>query len=782
MKQATFLFVLLACILKMEGQPRVVSGFVKDFKSGEVLIGATVYCPQTKAGCITNNFGFYSLQIPIEDSISMIASYVGFVPNPVILNKSENHINFALIRRTNLEELTISSSNIREFNRTNISSLSVEQIKSMPALFGEPDVLRALQSLPGISSGKEGTSGLFVRGGSPDQNLFLLDDVPLYYVNHLGGFISTFDPDALKSVKVYKGGFPAKYQGRLSSIVDIRMKDGDMKETRQAFSLGIISSKYFIESPIKKDTSSVMFSVRRCNIDLVTRAISLVDSDFDGMTGYTFYDMNFKYNHILNDKNRIYFSMYGGRDKLFINMWDSGSNDKGDYKYSFNQKQRWGNLMGSLRYNHIYRSDLFSNTTLSYSQFFYQNSGKFKSNESLNGNNQKAKESYIFLQSGAADIILKNELTYFMNEKHRIDFGVSATMHNFNPGESRYSEFNSSSNSKKNLIVPKLTMYLSDEYNITQRIQVELGLAGSMLYTDGRYYRFVEPRISSTYLVNENSSFRLSYSKMHQIVHLLSNGGAGLPTDLWIPSTKSIEPEESDQISIGFESEIGNRNDWGFTIEGFYKKLNGLIELKEGVSLFSSSSSWEEKVEKDGSGNIRGIELFLEKKQGATTGRISYTFTKNDRQFTNINNGKPYPYHYNKSNDFSVFLHQNLSEKVNISASWFYSTGFPITLAQAKYNFEFNVVDGSIKPEEVHNYNERNSSVMPDYHRLDIGIHFKKEVRRGLRIWSLSIYNVYNRQNAYYLFYDRKADSGEIGLYQFSLFPIIPSFNYSLNF
>ncbi len=782
MKKLIIILILFAMVHQLEGQSRVVSGFVKDSISGEMLIGATVYCPATQRGCVTNNFGFYSLQIPAKDSVHIVAGYIGFAPHSVSLDLNDDNYNFLLKHNTKLEEVSIHYENFRGNAGTSISSLSPEQIKSMPSLLGEPDVLRALQSMPGISSGKEGTSGLYVRGGTPDQNLFLLDDVPLYYVNHLGGFVSTFDPDAIKSVKVYKAGFPARYQGRLSSIVDIRLKDGNMKERRQAFSLGIISSKYFIETPLKKDTSSVMLSVRRCNVDLITRLISLIDSDFDGMSGYTFYDMNFKYNRIINEKNRVYFSLYGGRDKLFINMWDSGSDDNGDYKYSFNQKQRWGNLMGSLRFNHVYRADLFSNTTLSYSQFFYRNSGQLKSDDYSEGEREVSKEQYMFLQSGASDIILKKELTYFMNEKHRFDLGLSATMHVFNPGESRYSENFTQNSSAKDLIVPRLGIYLSDEYQITQKLLAELGLAGSVFRTDNRYYHYLEPRLSSSYFLSEHAFFKISYARMHQLVHLLSNSGIGLPTDIWIPSTRSIEPGESDQLAIGLETKAGKEKNWSFSIEGFYKKLGGLIELKEGVSLFSASSSWEEKVETGGIGNIKGLELFLEKEKGSLTGRMSYTFTKNERQFRNINNGKPYPYHYNRLHDFSIFLNQKLNGNVNISAAWFYSTGFPITLAQAKYNFEFPLVDGSFKPEEVHVYNERNSSSMPDYHRLDLGVHLKKKVRKGIRTWSLSVYNAYNRQNAYYLFYDRKKGSDEIGLYQFSLFPVIPSFSYSLEF
>ncbi len=783
MKNLILIFSLILASIQLEAQSRIVSGYVKDSISGEFLIGATVYCPETKAGCVTNNYGFYSLKLSEGDSTSIVASYIGFAKQFVSLDSFGNNFDFLLQRDNNIDEVTIEYKNHQEFAGTSVAELTVEQIKSIPALFGEPDVLRALQLLPGISSGKEGTSGLFVRGGTPDQNLFLLDDVPLYYVNHIGGFVSTFDPDAIKSVKVYKGGFPARYEGRLSSIVDLRLKDGNMFETRQAFSLGLISAKYFIEAPLKQDTSSIMFSARRCNIDLLTRAISLIDNNFDGMSGYTFYDLNFKYNRILNNKSRVFFSFYAGRDKLFINMWDSGSDDFDSYKYSFNQKERWGNIMGSLRLNHVYRSDLFSNTTLSYSQFIYQNSGNMKYHDYSEGNDALTNDKYLFLQSGAADIILKKELTYFINDKHEADMGVAATLHVYNPGESKYSEsFLISNNFNSNLIVPKFTLYASDTYRLTRRFIVNYGLVGVLFYTEDTHYEYLEPRISSTFLLNDLNSIMVSYSKMHQIVHLLSNSGTGLPTDIWIPSTNSIEPEESDQVAIGFESKFGARKNWRYTIEGFYKKLGGLIELKEGVSLFSTAGTWQEKVEISGVGTIQGLEVFLEKETGITTGSVSYTLTRNERQFKNINNGNPYPYHYNKLHDISVFVNHKLSEKVNISASWFYNSGFPITLAQAKYNIEFNLVDGSSFAEEVHSYYGRNSSKMPNYHRLDLGIHFVKKVKKGIRTWSFSIYNVYNRQNAYYLFYDQKEGSNEIGLYQISLFPIIPSFSYSLSF
>jgi hypothetical protein len=323
---------------------------------------------------------------------------------------------------------------------------------------------------------------------------------------------------------------------------------------------------------------------------------------------------------------------------------------------------------------------------------------------------------------------------------------------------------------------------LSDEYRLAERIILEYGITGSLLFTDGIHYGFVEPRLSTTFFLNDFNSFKVSYSRMHQVVHLLSNSGTGLPADVWIPSTSNIEPEKSDQVAAGFVSEFGARKIWRFTIEGFYKQLGGLIEMKEGISLFSKAGTWQEKIETNGTGNVKGLEFFLEKETGSVTGGVSYTLTGNNRQFVNINNGAPYPYHYNKLHDVSLFVHYKLTENVNFSASWFYNTGFPITLAQAKYNFEFHTLDGSLIPEEVHVYGGRNSSNMPDYHRLDLGIHFIKKVKKGIRTWTISIYNVYNRQNAYYLFYDFKEDTNEIGLFQISLFPVIPSFSYSLKF
>jgi hypothetical protein len=777
---ASFLILIL---FRTGAQERIISGYVKDMESGEVLIGAAVYCEATNTGCITNSFGFYSLRLPVRDSIRIVASYVGFARNTVLSDFIPDRYNFLLERDRYIEEATIISPSPKALSNTGISELSIEQIKQLPALFGEPDVLRALQSLPGISSGREGTTGLFVRGGTPDQNLFLLDDVPLYHVNHLGGFLSTFDPDAINSVKVYKGGFPARFEGRLSSIVDIRLKDGNMMEKKQAFTLGLLSAKYFIEAPLKPDTSSIMFSFRRCNIDLLTRAISLIDNDFDGMSGYTFYDLNLKYNRILRDGKRLYLSIYGGRDKLFVNLWDSGSEESDSDKYSYIHRERWGNIMGSVRLNQRYRSDLFCNTTFYITQFFYQNLGTLEHRVESGSNDATNHDQYLYLQSGAADITFKKELSYYMNARHKMDFGIAGTLHVFNPGKSDYSdEALPKLDITSRMLAPKLSAYISDFWHITNRIRTEWGLAGILFFTEDAHYKYLEPRISNTIQIVGSNSFVLSYARMHQIVHLLSNSSTGLPANVWIPSTKMIEPEGSDQLAMGFESQFGARTVWKMTAEVYYKWLGGLIELREGVSLFTDAGEWQKKIETGGKGTIKGVEFRLEKNTGITTGSVNYTLTKNERQFRGINSGNPYPYHYSKLHEITLVLRHNFSEKVSVSAQWNYHTGFPITLAKAKYPIDFMLIDGRSVIQDAHAYKGRNSSRMPDYHRLDLGVRFRKKVRLGTRTWSFSIYNAYNRQNAYYLFYDQKENSNETGLYQLSLFPIVPSFSYSLSF
>jgi len=783
-----FYLIIYICQI-IDAQKVTISGFVEDKETGERLTGASIYNSKSTIGTISNSYGFYSITFIKADTINLIASFVGYKKIQNILSPShDTTINFYLIQENYINEVTISRQNYKKIERTNFMStieIPIKQINSLPALMGETDVLRTFQLMPGIKAGKEGTSGLYVRGGSPDQNLFLLDDVPLYYVNHIGGFVSTFDPNALNSVKLIKGGFPARYGGRLSSVLDIRLKEGNIFEKHGSYTFGLIASKLFLEGPIKKDTSSYMVSIRRCNIDLVTRLLSLWDSNGEAMAGYTFYDINIKLNYRISTNDRLYLSFYDGRDKIFVNSWDSDYNDNlisiPEYKYKFRSNIRWGNFMGSLRWNHIYNSKLFNNTTLSYTQFFYINNNILK--QFQRSDNTLLSKSQIKFNSGVNDFILKSEFDYFKSNIHKIKAGLAGIFHIFNPGITIYKNLDIANDSLKNskIIIPELTGYIEDLIYFSPEFSMNIGMHSSLLIVENKTYFSLQPRFLMRHLLHDNWALKLSYSKMVQPVHLLSNSGGGLPTDLWVPATRQLEPEISHQCAVGFAHTLMRKHNIEFSTEFYYKLLSNLIELKEGTSFYSGSVYWQDKVELDGIGKIYGAELLLQKKEGKTTGWIGYTYSKNNRKFENINDGNYYPYRYDRTHDLSIVVSHAFSENFSLSATWIYGTGNPVTLAVGKYDVMILNYDEEFEFDEAHIYNGRNDFRMPAYHKLDLGFNFSKPVRRGIRTWNISIYNVYNRLNPCFLFYDLE-NNGQIRLYQISLFPIIPSISYSYKF
>jgi hypothetical protein len=784
-KFVLFFYIAMFICLSTNAQKITINGFVEDKETGERLIGTSIYDQETGKGTITNSFGFYSITLNKSVNIHLTASFVGYNSKKNILSPvNDTTVNFYLIQENYIDEVIISGEKFKSIEKTASMStveIPINQINSLPSLMGETDVLRTFQLMPGVKAGKEGTSGLYVRGGSPDQNLFLLDDVPLYYVNHIGGFISIFDPSALNSVKLIKGGFPARYGGRLSSVMDIRLKEGNIFEKHGSYTIGLVSTKFFLEGPLKKDTSSFMISVRRCNIDLLTRLISLWATNGDAMAGYTFYDFNVKLNRRISLKDRLYLSVYGGRDRIFVKSWDSGSEYSPEYKYKYSSNIRWGNYMGSLRWNHIYNSRLFNNTTLSYTKFFYINDNILKQFQS--SDNKILSESQIKFNSGINDFIIKTELEYYPDNMQQVKAGIAGIFHIFNPGVTIYKTLDISNDSLINskVFIPELSGYIEDMIHFSSKISTNIGLHSSMLFVENANYLSLQPRFLSRYLLTDNWSFKISYSKMVQPVHLLTNSGGGLPTDLWVPSTEILKPEISHQFAAGFAHTLSKKYNIEFSTEFYYKTLSYIIELKEGTSFFNGSIDWHDKVEPEGTGKIYGAEILLQKKEGKTTGWIGYTYSNNRRKFDNINSGRYFPYRYDRTHDISVVLTHEFNEYFSLSAAWVYGTGNPLSLAVGKYDVMFVYYDDEIEFEEAHIYNGRNGYRMPSYHRLDIGLNFSKTVRKGIRTWNVSIYNVYNRLNPFFLFYNYNS-SNEIKLYKVSLFPIMPSVSYSYKF
>ena len=631
------------------------------------------------------------------------------------------------------------------------------------------DIIKAYQLTPGVQSGGEAKSSLFVRGGSPDQNLILLDDVPLYYVSHFGGFFSVFNSDAINDVKLVKGGFPARYGSRLSSILDVRMKEGNMNKLKAQGTLGLLSSKISIDGPILRDKSSFILSARK-NVLPIFKIMGT------GLS-YSFYDINSKLNYRLSEKNKLFLSFYMGNDKLLL----ESKQDSSDYRNS----NLWGNTMASFRWNHIYGNRLFSNLTISNTNF--RNKTSYSNEVYTQAANRSLHSS---LLTGIDDLAAKIDYTFLVTSKISFRFGGKSTYHMFIPNDEDFTQSGDeiqTVNLSYSSVFKALenALYLENELRLN-RVSTNIGIRFSSYHCVEDYYSF-EPRFLINYILFEDFSIKYSFSKMDQYVHLLSYSGTGMPSDYWMPTNENVKPETSIQNSLGL-SKVFMDGGFELSLEAYYKKLNNLIAFIPGESLSGNLDSWENVVEKDGIGTNYGIELFIQKSEGKTTGWIGATLAKAERTFENLNDGNPFPFKYDRLLDFSIVLNQKLGKNVNVSATWTYGTGYPITLAEERY-----VIDD----EDIFLYSGVNSFRMRDYHRLDVAVNFPKKTKWGSRTWSFSIFNLYNRKNPYYYYYDRKLLSNsnsssngysftptydELKLYQRSLFGMFPSLSYSFSF
>ncbi|MGB8490558.1 MAG: carboxypeptidase-like regulatory domain-containing protein [Bacteroidales bacterium] len=769
-----------------------VSGYVTDAASGEKIIGATITTSDNLNYAISNSYGYYILTLnSSNDSVKLQTSFVGFSPSIFTIKPDQNlKIDFALNTGNILDEVIVSAekSTIYEKRKEmSIATVPVAKVTVMPSLGGESDLLKSLQLMPGIQSGNEASSGLYVRGGSPDQNLMVIDDVPVYYVNHLGGFVSTFNSDAINSMKLMKGGFPAHYGSRLSSVLDVRVKEGNMKEFHGSGMIGMIASKIMIEGPIKKDTTSYMLSARRFMYDLITRPLTAAFSTDGVSVGYNFYDLNAKINHIISPKDRLYLSFYSGGDKILTRQKTQTDLNK--------MTLGWGNILGSFRWNHLFSNRLFSNFTLYSTR--YRLSNDFSYTFIQDNIKEKTTASY---WSGIVDLSAKADFDYFVNQNYKVKFGSTSIFHNFNPNTTSYHSVESSAavdtsfGSRKQKGFEN-AVYLENEISIGTRFFTNIGLRFTNYQTPDRNYISYEPRFLSTFMLADNTLLKASYSQMNQYIHLLTGLGPNMQNDIWVPVTDVIKPSTSKQFVLGLERTF-RKGEYEVSLEGYYKTMNNLITYKDGVAILSSASDWQTQVETNGTGKSYGLEFLLQKVRGPVTGWIAYTYSKTTRQFENKNFGRPYPFKYDRTHDISIVYLQKIRNNIQLSATWVYGTGNPYTLAAGKYLMITGPGDKLNQSSAYYNYgqvyNERNSYRMRAYHKLDVGINFYKTVKLGERTWSINIYNLYNRQNPYYYFLETTGQfdksgreipgSGKTVLKQQSYFPIIPSFSYSLKF
>lgn len=775
----TLLF-LLAWIPALAQQRFTLSGFVIEHESGEKLSGALISVNSANIITHANEYGFYSLSLPLgEYTIRVAFPGSGDTIYQVSLNQDLS-MNLALSPSYQIEEVKVVAS-AKSAAQTNMGTyqIDVAQIKNVPSLLGEKDVLKFIKLLPGVQKGQEGSSGFNVRGGGTDQNLIILDDAVVYNASHLFGFFSTFNGEALKNVAFIKGGYSAKYGGRLSSVLNMTMKDGNKQEYKGEYGIGLLSSRLMLEGPVLKDKISFLVSARRSYADIIANPI--IRHYNDGLSmGYYFYDFNAKLNYKIDDKNDLFLSGYFGRDKFY-------SRAKDNYELS-NVNFGWGNVTGTLRWNHIFKPKLFSNLTVNYSNYKMQI-----------GNWQKIDNvpyslSYL---SAIEDLGAKVDFTYYGSINNTLRFGYQFTHHFFKPNAIVEKEAGSTStNGFKIYESYEHNFYVDDEWFITKKWAANMGARLSTFSSEGKTYAKLEPRISSRIMVGDASAIKANYTVMNQYMHLLTSTGIGLPTDLWVPASSRIKPQTARQYSLGFFSDFQNA-DISMSIEGYYKQMQNVIAYKEGASFMIIDDFTAPEVENvpfeenitTGNGKSYGAELMLKKNKGRFSGWASYTLAWTKYRMAEINGGHWYYPHFDRRNDLSLVGFYQLSPKIKINALFTLASGNPIYLPVYDVNYVLSPnPDGSMhsytQTKSITEYSKRNEYRAETYHRMDIGIQFIKQKKRGLRTWEISFYNIYNRQNPFFYNVESKVTNGltDTRLYKYTVFPFIPSITYAFKF
>ncbi|HEY0652459.1 MAG TPA: TonB-dependent receptor [Chryseosolibacter sp.] len=782
-KQHHSVIVVFACTLSLTvyAQKFTVSGSVRDKDTQESLIGATIFCPELKTGTTSNTYGFFSLTLNKKPS-EFIVSFVGYQTQTIRWQgDSDFSINIDLSGEQLLETVEITGDrDDHPIRTTQIGAikLPMSQIKSVPALLGEVDVLKVLQLLPGVQSGIEGSSGLYVRGGGPDQNLILLDGVPVYNAAHLFGFFSVFNADAINQVELIKGGFPARYGGRLSSVIDITMKEGNTKSLKAEGSIGLISSKITIDGPILKDKSSFIVSARRTYLDALARPFQRYIAGKGNKLGYYFYDLNAKVNHRFDERNRLLLSIYSGKDKA--HSQDDQKAQYGDeiFTNQENYKLQWGNLTTAARWNSILTHNLFMNAAATYS--FYRFNTHSQQTEKFTDKDTTIIESYAAdYRSSIRDIGLKADFDYTPWPRHYIRFGGQAIRHIFSPGviavNSNVSIDTIAGVRAKN--ASEFSLYLEDDWEIARLLKVNLGLHNSWFAVDGQHYSSLQPRLAMRVMITSQLAWKSSYSWMTQYIHLLTNSGIGLPTDLWVPATKRVEPQRSTLFSTGLTLMLADK--YELNVEAYDKVMLGVLEYQEGANYLDVTSDWQDKVV-TGEGKSKGIEFFAHRKTGKISGWIGYTLSWNNRKFEELNEGKWFPYRYDRRHDVELVTSYKPAPMKDFALSWVFASGNAITMPRQTYNQPFEFKLWQIIDPVVH-YGDRNSFRMKPYHRLDVSYTVRKKKKWGERSWTFSVYNLYNRKNPFFI--QLSYDSYQHKQFkQYSLFPIIPSIAYAFKF
>jgi hypothetical protein len=781
MKKYAVLLILLLTYNLVIGQSKfTISGYVKDSASNETLINANISVLNDSKTIATNSYGFFSITLT-RGKHTFLITYAGYNPieRTFDLQKNEEVV-FLLNTKRAATDAVIVTARKKDANVKNTQmgkfEISSERVKTLPSLLGEADILKTIQLLPGIRNAGEGNAGFYVRGGGPDQNLIVLDDAVVYNSGHLFGFFSVFNADAIKNTTVIKGGMPAQYGGRLSSVLDISMKDGNNKKYEIDGGIGTIASRLTIQGPIKKEKASFMVSARRTYIDALVKPFIKETSNAFG-SGYYFYDLNAKANYRFSAKDKVYLSGYFGKD-----VFDFASKRSG-----FKANIPWGNSTATVRWNHVFNNKLFANSTLVYNDY------KFAFNSTI--------ESFkIGLNSGIRDYTAKVDFDYYPFTNHKIKFGAAYTNHKFTPSifSAQQDTTVFSPNNASIKYANEKGIYIQDDIAITDNLAVNVGMryssftqvgphivyqndaAGNRIdstkYNRGKKiitYDGWEPRATMRYNLNESSSIKMSYSKNYQYIHLVSNSGNTLPTDIWVPSTYKVKPQESNLFALGYFKNLKN-NVYETSVELYYKKMNNQIEYREGYT------QTVDDIEKDfvfGKGWSYGSEFFINKVQGKLTGWIGYTLSYTWRQFNQLNGGNKFPSKFDRRHDLSVVTTYELNKKWKLSGVFVYGTGNATTIPTSFYFIGTNLVQES---------SSLNGYRLKPYHRLDFSATYTPKPKKGRKLkstWNFGVYNAYSRLNPFFIYFDQTGSVAQgdlkVQAKQVSLFPIIPSVTWN---
>ena len=772
-----------------------LSGFVREKGSKESLPYANITIQDGQGGTYSNAYGFYTLQIPANRQVHIVFSSIGYESTIQTLTlKTDSILVVELIPKEHqLEEIIVVAPQNPVKPIGNIH-LPTQIVKEVPSLMGEKDVIKTIKLLPGVQRGTEGSTALYVRGGGPGQNLILLDDAQVYNANHLFGFFSVFNGDAIKNVSFWKGSIPARYGGRISSVIDVQMKDGNKEEVKGEAGVGLLSARLMVEGPLKKGKSSFLIATRRSYLDLLTMPLMPEDAK----VGYRFYDFNVKLNFDHNAKNRFFISGYFGNDKLMTKEKVARAQSNIDAETNLG----WGNSTASVRWNHIFNDRLFSNTTFVYSRY------NFYLNDSFVRVGVQPYDTFSDYNSSISDYSIKTDFDYFLSNKHHLKSGFIFTYHLYKPRDVSRSNGSERVNEEKEQRFPnqELGAYIEDTWQPSEKLTANVGIRFNGVLTASKNYFVAEPRVSLSYEVYNDISLSASYARTNQFVHLLSNTGIGLATDLWVPVTFKAPPQQADQVAVGFSKEF-LKHGFSLSVESYRKYMRNILAYKEGATFLGiddgvSDVNWEDNITL-GEGFSYGTEVLLQKTQGRLKGWVGYTLSWTVHKFKDLNYGKNFYPKYDSRHNISLVGIYKISPKIALSASWVYSTGNALSIPQGYFFGDFATgaytrlarIPGTdsyvneIEKERIDKvpyYGSRNSFRAEAYHRLDIAIQLHKKKRKYQRYWEFGLFNAYNRKNPFYYYLETTNDyvsNGQrIELKKKSLFPILPSISYNIKF